>query len=62
MPPPPTFTTGFPLVIDVVPALYPAVQLAAFLTSLEEFVSPFMKHRSPPSPPQEFPAVKTRNV
>lgn len=32
MPPPPTFTTGFPLVIDTVPALYVAVPLVMLVT------------------------------
>jgi putative ABC transport system permease protein len=32
MPPPPTFTTGFPLVINVVPALYAAVMVLMIVT------------------------------
>jgi len=32
MPPPPTFTRGFPLVIDVVPGLYAAVALVMIAT------------------------------
>ena len=35
---------------------------ARFWGLVAKFVSPFMKQRSPPNPPQEFPAVKIRNV
>jgi ABC-type lipoprotein release transport system permease subunit len=32
MPPPPTFTTGFPLVISVVPVLYVAILVLMIVT------------------------------